>query len=524
MFLRVVHPLTGESLSSWRQRLAMKNGFRLFPCAQGEQRYADSDLSPSDETIAWLSELGGISGGILRQHTLRGLQGGLLTFGQGRAAPRWVVPLHASRRDRSFGMQYCPLCLAGDELPHFRLHWRLAFSTCCHIHSAMMLDECPKCGLPAWPTCSVLPELFQHKPSQGIERCALCGFDLRDAFSHPAHSQVHHFLDPNNLGEIVTLGTDTRVPAAEFVSVLWETCQLFVRNRPASLLASQNTELGAIAQASLRIDAKSIEGLPISIRHDAVNAAVGLFLSWPTKFVEVANTHGISAMHFSECRSSLPSWFLSVVDRELALQKRRITQSDVVAACKAVLQSGRKITRAELGRVLGSKDVRAVLNVTTTRDEASIQESIEFLRQLDRFVKERLGRVSSSEMRLRNAIVLGLCIGMQASVTDVLKSSREEVLAQSQKLASESNRFSRQVGCFISKWIRKYDRLRGRRGDKRPVLPDEPYFESFRGGPASDRTISVTMRRCMKALDPKLKRSIQVFSAPLKVSSSHEVV
>ena len=60
MFLMTPRPEPEESLSSWRQRFGMANGFRLFPLAPGELRRSDPDVAPSDSTLEWLSQTHGV--------------------------------------------------------------------------------------------------------------------------------------------------------------------------------------------------------------------------------------------------------------------------------------------------------------------------------------------------------------------------------------------------------------------------------------------------------------------------------
>jgi hypothetical protein len=433
-------------------------------------------------------------------------------FGPGRAAPKWVVPLHPTRRDRAFGVQFCPECLASDRSPYFRLHWRLGFVTCCASHSVMLLEVCPRCGQPPWPGCSVIPGLFRDSDRRDIARCALCEFDLRVSAKAFARNRINAWLVDGRMGAPITLSESVSVSAADFATALWVTCQLFVRVRSASLMASQATEHGELASTVLTLGVKSVELLPVDIRHRVIDVAASLFESWPDMFIGFAKSHGISAAQFSESRSSLPRWYLRVVDEDLARQKRRITRGEVEAACEAVVRAGKKVTRAEIGRVLGSRYAGVVVDATATRRQASMQERLEFLERLRAYARARQKRSSSSEVRLRNAIVLGLCVSMRIPASDAFKLSHRDVLAHVKDRREDlGDRFVRKLVVLVSKWVRQYDRLRLRRGDKRLVQPGAPYFESFRGGKTPERAIREALRLCMADFESALERSPHVF-------------
>ena len=91
----------------------------------------------------------------------------------GAMAPLLLPLRDNAHRNRSTWMQYCPQCLAADEVSYFRRQWRLASRVSCFVHGCGLRDRCPACraGVAAFDHGELLP---QHI-------CARCGFDLRAA-------------------------------------------------------------------------------------------------------------------------------------------------------------------------------------------------------------------------------------------------------------------------------------------------------------------------------------------------------
>jgi integrase len=498
-------------MSSWRQRLARRNGFQLFPLAPDEPRHVDPDLSPSARTLAWLEKMSGASVDTLERLTLRGLDGSLLSFGLGRPTPRWVVPLHVSRRDCAFGAQFCPACLLEDAEPYFRLHWRLALMTWCPKHQVLLCEACPNCGHPGWPASAVLPKLYRSARGHELHCCPLCGFDLRGAATLPGQSHLQEYVCGQSLCSEIRLTETLSVSASEFATALWETCQLFVRTRPGALIAARASEQGELARGVGEFCVKSIEYLPVAARHATVDASAALFSKWPDTFVAFGSEHNLAAMHFSDSKEYLPGWFTEAIEAHLARQRRGITASDVASARTALLKQGKRITRSELGRVLGSRDAAAVVAGAPIRSHATKAEIRGFLEELDAYVREPLSRRSSSEVRVRNALVILIAMHTHMPPGEVLRLPEGEAREYLRRVAAAEGYGRGKVRtAFVNRWVSRYERTRASRSEKRPLGSDGLYFENFRGGPVSERTVQAALRRCMSGLDPSLRRTASV--------------
>lgn len=163
-----IKPLPDELLSSWLHRLGIANGIapRSFAGVLG---FGDGMWSPHldhrlPRNVATLLchqthlPLGAISS--------MTMDGGAITA--------FLLPLRDNaHRNRSTWMQYCPLCLAGDEAPYFRRQWRLASRVSCFVHTCGLRDRCPGChaGIATFDQADLVSQHF----------CARCGFDLRTA-------------------------------------------------------------------------------------------------------------------------------------------------------------------------------------------------------------------------------------------------------------------------------------------------------------------------------------------------------
>lgn len=512
MFLVRPQPLIGESLSSWRQRLGVANGFRIYPMAPSEFKHNDADLSPSSKTLTWLSDQSAVPLQDLVGMTLRGLNGVLLSFRSGRAAPRWVIPLHYSRRDMAFGAQYCPACLQQDEHPYFRLRWRLALSTTCRTHSVRLLDRCPRCGQPAWPGSVPITSIFSE-PRYSVFICPVCEFDLRKAVSRTETNHINALMSGECFENPVQITTETNVQAVEFGEAIWAVCQLFLRTRPQNRIAAQTSSEGALARYLRESGVHSVEQLPSEGRHLLLDATSRMFNRWPDSFLKFANSHNITSEHFSESRSDLPAWFLDVVKENLAKQRRGVTTIQVESARELLLSQGAPVTKTALGRVVGSKFSKAVNDAAKARTQATDLERIELIRQFDDYMRQPMLRRSSTAVRVRNVLVLLLSIMASREPREMLnlgqETAEEEIRYQISKDAQDRPR--KLAVALLIKAARRYAKYRAASGRKRLSASTRGYFESFRGANLPERSIRKALRECMQEIDSTLKRSVQSF-------------
>jgi|GEM_PF-953381 len=161
--------LAGESLDSWLEALARRNGLtirRLLPVLGWRPPAATSGL------------VLGVPPPVLRRiERQAGLPPGRLDD----AVPDRYLTVGLVRRD---GSRYCPPCLAGQD-GRWLLAWRLPWTFACLRHHILLQDNCPGCGRQARGHLSAAglnPEATcPASPARG--RC--CGTDLRTVTAPP---------------------------------------------------------------------------------------------------------------------------------------------------------------------------------------------------------------------------------------------------------------------------------------------------------------------------------------------------
>ena len=163
-----VDPFPDELLSSWLHRLALANGSAPLPFANvlglSDRKWSPRlDLRLPRHVATFLSDQTGLA--------LKNLSAMAMS---GVAMAPLLLPLRDSaHRNLSTWMQYCPQCLAADEVSYFRRQWGVASRVSHLVHGGGLRDRCPAChaGVAAFDQGELLP---QHI-------CVRCGFDLRAA-------------------------------------------------------------------------------------------------------------------------------------------------------------------------------------------------------------------------------------------------------------------------------------------------------------------------------------------------------
>lgn len=138
----------------------------------------DLDRGINDERMSILARESGINAEELGAATLRTIA--LVTGSEqeaGSAIWHWILALGSRNRKRRGGLQYCSLCLADDVRPYFRLHWRLAWHTCCAVHKVGLRDRCCHCQFPIEPN--------RLTADGAMSSCPNCRGDIRQCMAVP---------------------------------------------------------------------------------------------------------------------------------------------------------------------------------------------------------------------------------------------------------------------------------------------------------------------------------------------------
>lgn len=177
-------PLEEELFSSWFMRVAFANGLTVnslarFLTGRGRQLFSgDPDRGVWLDPGRVLAELTGVSKQRVDRLYLRSYTDKLWPPLPDKGV--WRNVLHVTNKVHArkyFGLQFCPECLANDETPYFRKHWRLSFYVLCPTHRCYLLDDCYFCGAPVVPHRVGIGFAFKQL-GWSIAKCHSCTLDL----------------------------------------------------------------------------------------------------------------------------------------------------------------------------------------------------------------------------------------------------------------------------------------------------------------------------------------------------------
>lgn len=310
MFLIRPAPFKDESLSSWRHRAGMENGFCRFPCKSGFRKpNIDADRRPPDDELDWLSDQFAVPKSTLIAMSLDPLAAKSIAVPNTGPKLRWVLSGGLFASERSAGPMYCPICLATDSIPYFRLAWRLGFITQCPIHRVRLLDACPKCAHRIWPATDWSPASPLWRP---LRQCQFCHSDLCNATALPATG--------NDLS-LEMLDVNGMPPPGEYLDGLWVICRVLIRKK-STMLRSHLRGAHDLQLPEFNSQKVTVEHLQLNDRHSVLTAGRWLLNSWPIRFIDIAHTRNLTRQHFQGTEHLHPQWLYALIDRELVLKRR----------------------------------------------------------------------------------------------------------------------------------------------------------------------------------------------------------
>lgn len=347
-FLVLCPPLPEESLSSFRQRVGWANGYSLFPIRDERRRRVDPDRSIRDDDLQWLSAAHELAPEAISKMIFTGIAGRIHPPSSQTPHPPWWVRARYPANARPFGPMYCALCLKTDEVPYFRLFWRLGFVTHCPVHRTQLEDQCSYCLCAPWPRGSGARETMSSK-FVDFRKCWRCGIEL-DAKSKHQEGSVGRWRSWLETGT-AELGKQF-VPSTEAFMALRAICHLFLRNRSRSQILKNSNQWSLLVSA-MSPEAQvtqAIEQCSVSDRALLVLAAAELLEEWPLQFLSFATECRLQREHFSGCYRLMPNRMRQVVDTQLARQNRWVTA--------AVLSDTISLLATELGHSPSKTAVR----------------------------------------------------------------------------------------------------------------------------------------------------------------------
>lgn len=316
----------GESLSSWRQRSAWRNGYTLFPVSSGSLRRVDPDIGLHASELEWLATGHDLDPSSLVPMTLAGQKGAVIDHLSSHSLPSWWLRGRVAGTNEKSGPMFCPVCLANDDKPFFRLHWRFGFVASCPIHCVEMLDRCPTCGDAVWPGGAGLPSRLSSA-FVSFNHCWACGADLTDTGIATANSTLDALLLLAIRQRTMSVNGIER-PTVEMLEALRAICHLFIRNRPRQIILKSKSKWSDVIQ-SLSPDssgARTIELVGVSDRRLIVGAAWGVLSNWPISFREFCGECNLLKWHFDGAYQLHPEWMNHEISINLARHNRSVTK------------------------------------------------------------------------------------------------------------------------------------------------------------------------------------------------------
>ena len=403
-------PLPAESLSSFRQRIWRLNGHRLFPVFPPELRRTDPDLQGNDEVLRSVAEMVNMSTEEMRSHTL--WPHPLLSYqqlGKGRRIPRWVSLLQYARHGLGTGSHFCPVCLNDGGEIYFRIQWRLSVSLACPLHRVQMQNRCSECALPAWPYAAA-SFIGYFERDLDIDQCPRCFAQLRNSIALKETSTgVLDCADAVTSGNIRTsAGELHKVPLEQWFCALRSIMNIALRSRSRKKVYA-DVVVGEVAAMLDRaaVTSTPFDRLEIELRRQLVSVAWPLLENWPSSFLEFSSRCHISAVDFSEDRSTLPQWFVHLINVQLGRPSRSVTRSQVEAVIHDLKTQGLPVNVERVGKIVGSRDAEAVRTRLSKRHVATADETEMLAVGLKLYMSSSLSRrISSKNVRARNVIAL----------------------------------------------------------------------------------------------------------------------
>ena len=418
MFLIRPRPLPGESLSSWRQRAGLANGFIRFPLQVGARYNRDFDRLPPEGEFQWLADSFRISNDDIRGMAIDCIGGGVFTHFGKLKKPRWVVPV--GTRMAGQGSAYCPRCLAEDVEPYFRLSWRLAFLCSCPFHGCSLSESCPECGTSVWPAVF---RIMPAKQLKSFSHCAMCGASLTGCNIQMVNDDFSRLLWQALTTGDVPIEVSQCETVVEMLEGFWCISQLLMRRASAPLHAALSSE-----QEHIELPWSTVELLSLPQRKAILGLAFQLMLDWPNRFLCAMRDAGMTRQHIARSQIPFPKWLSRVTDTNLTL-RTRVTNDAIAVAVADIRQSGRALSKMEVRRFLGISEAQALNAILSQRRRATFVE----LKLLCSYFERDLALAPEARAEratlMRDYLIVLIAVLKRVQVEKVCGMSREEVTA-----------------------------------------------------------------------------------------------
>jgi hypothetical protein len=407
-----IHPqiLPGEILSSWMVRIAQANCFKVHSFyAQyfGRDREIwtrDIDHLAPSWLLTSLAEHTGASPEAIAETTLRSYEGFAFERLTEVGATRWILPLGVYHRvRRSYGQQYCPVCLATDAVPYLRLRWRMAFQMACLSHEVFLRDRCGQCGRALAPHRADILAGRGGSVHLSLRFCAFCRMSLAgdgvSAGRQGVEAQRH-------LDSVVQAGYGV-VGDVPIYSHLY--------------LNGLRILMHGLRKAAGELPSKvAIEALGAQERLRLYAEALALLEAWPTRFIAMCQGMRKPYSQFLPGRVDAPWWIWSVLRANFHSGMASISSSEAEAIFRATkARTGRGGVYA--ARVLFGRDISGfVEKLRANEDDVDL-----LMAGLDHAIAR--ARLKDRSLLLRDKIMFLVGRRLNCTLTELVALTIEDV-------------------------------------------------------------------------------------------------
>ena len=328
-------PLPEELLTSWIVRVAEANAIKLQTLSwmlfgNGRSPWnRDVDRSAPLWLVQALCQHTGTSDQLILDTTLLSYRSRLYSRSQISGQLRWILPIRSYGMQRkSFGLQFCPECLATDQIPYFRKPWRVALFTYCPEHRIALHDACPGCGIPVVTFRGDFGR--ELKDALPMYVCHACGYDFREAERKPVFlpSEEMHSLFDAMLQSLSKPGDEAGRFDLGFFAVMHQFCRVMGtrqnRGRLQDFLAEQ-LGLQNVPHQPGRI---GIEQRRIGERHLLLLCALWLMADLQSRLRAAWSAKAIRYNLMLKDFDELPGWYREIVERFSNWRTSRISGAE----------------------------------------------------------------------------------------------------------------------------------------------------------------------------------------------------
>jgi TniQ len=322
-------PREDELLSSWLVRLARNHGIKLqsfcnvvWPQRGNDVWTRDIDRFAHLDILREVSVKTAQSETRVRQTMIASYEGFLLERHTHKTNLKWILPLgiRSTIRTRP-GVQFCPSCLAEDEDPYFRRHWRLALFSYCSKHRRLLLNRCPECGSPIMYYRGDMTDRRKYA-ADPMNICAGCGNNLGRV--ERCQGDLQQVAFPDKYLVALTTGFVEVAPGYPvhsffYFDVLHGIVGVLASGRNSQRFRRLACEAAGVNEFSPEFNGKDTEFEYLSPldRHRLLGLAEWLLEDWPNRFVDFCRSAEITKSSISRNIIDPPYWFGSVVTAHL---------------------------------------------------------------------------------------------------------------------------------------------------------------------------------------------------------------